>query len=35
MENLSLANATAIASGISLIGLLIAYQADAKSELHK
>lgn len=33
--NLSLAKAIAIAAGISLIGLLIAFQADAKSELHK
>ena len=35
MANLSLAKAIAIAAGISLIGLLIAFQADAKSELHK
>lgn len=33
--NLTLAMAIVIASGISLIGLLIALQADAKSELHK
>ena len=35
MANLSLAKAIAIAAGISLIGLFIAFQADAKSELHK
>lgn len=33
--NLTLAKAIAIASGVSLIGLLIAFQADANSELHK
>lgn len=35
MANLTLAKAIAIASVISLIGLLIAFQADAKSALHK
>jgi hypothetical protein len=34
-EYSSLAKAIALASGVSLFGLLIAFQADAKSELHK